>query len=121
MKEIINKTFGGLSKAYYFRQLLFGSIFAALMIFIMFQAETIDYGVATIILIVFLLNTLLYPYSRFVYESIVDFILGNNTFFINSMFFLVIKIFTMLICWYFAIFIAPIGLIYLYWHHSKTQ
>lgn len=28
---------------------------------------------------------------------------------------------TMLLCWAFAIFIAPIGLAYLYYHHSKAE
>lgn len=66
------------------------------------------------------INTFLYPYSRFVYESIVSFIMGNNVFFVNAIFMVVVKIFTMLLCWSFAIFIAPIGLAYLYYHHSKA-
>lgn len=117
MKAVLHKTLGGLSKEYYLRQLLFGSVFTAIMVFMMFRTGRFDAGV----IIFTLLSTLLYPYSRFVYESIVDFIFGNNTFFINSIFFLLIKMFTMLICWNFAIFIAPIGLIYLYWHHSRAQ
>lgn len=32
---------------------------------------------------------------------------------------LFIKLFTMAMCWAFAIFIAPVGLAWLYWHHSK--
>lgn len=42
-------------------------------------------------------------------------------FFVNALFLLAIKIITMLICFGFAMFIAPIGLIYLYYYHSKNK
>ncbi|MNR50910.1 hypothetical protein D3C85_1704980 [compost metagenome] len=64
--------------------------------------------------------TLLYPYSRFVYERIVGFIMGDNVFFVNAFFMLFAKAFTMLICWTCAIFIAPVGLAYLYFYHRKA-
>lgn len=66
-------------------------------------------------------STLLYPYSRFVYESIVRFIMGENVFFVNAIFMLITKFITMLMCWGVAIFVAPIGLAYLYYHHSKAE
>ncbi len=66
-------------------------------------------------------STILYPYSRFVYESIVGFIMGQNVFFVNAIFMLTVKFMTMTICWAFSIFIAPAGLAYLYFHHSKAN
>ena len=70
----------------------------------------------------FSFNTLLYPYSRFVYEKIVGFILGENTFFVNALLMLVVKVLTMEMCWGIAVFITPVGLIYLYlyFYHSKN-
>jgi hypothetical protein len=65
-------------------------------------------------------NTLLYPYARFVYEGVVGFVLGHNTFYVNAMLMLFVKALTMLLCWLFALFIAPVGLIYLYVHHSRA-
>lgn len=64
---------------------------------------------------------LLYPYSRFVYESVVGFIMGDNVFFTSAVLMLLIKYLTMSLCWVFAIFIAPIGLAYLYFHHTKIE
>jgi hypothetical protein len=61
-------------------------------------------------------NTLLYPYSRFVYEGVMGFIVGQNVFWMNVLF---MKLVTMALCWSCAIFIALIGLAYLYYHHSK--
>lgn len=117
MQEIIKKTFGGLSAQYYIRQLFFGSLFAALVIYMAINGgKPIQLSMIALLAV----NTLLYPYSRFVYESVVRFIIGDNVFFVNAIFMIVIKIFTMLLCWGFAIFIAPIGLAYLYYHHSKT-
>lgn len=114
MHPIIVKTFGGLSKAYYFRQFVFGLIFPALFILIL---PNINFSVIAVLLV----NTLLYPYSRFVYESIIDFIIGNNTFVINAAVMLFVKLSTMALCWALAIFVAPLGLAYLYYHHSKDQ
>ena len=65
-------------------------------------------------------STFLYPYSRFVYESVVGFLMGENVFYFNAFVMLFAKLFTMLMCWSFAIVVAPIGLAYLYFHHSKA-
>ncbi|MGD9860051.1 MAG: hypothetical protein AB7S90_08340 [Marinobacterium sp.] len=118
MQEIIKKTFGGLSTQYYIRQLFFGSLFAVLIFYVVITGgRSIQISMIALLAI----NTLLYPYSRFVYESIVNFVMGNNVFFLNAVLMIVAKIFTMMLCWGFAIFIAPVGLAYLYYHHSKTS
>ena len=95
--SFIKKTFGGLSSPYYLRQLFFGAIFTALLI------------------------VLMYKYSRFVYESVADFIFGDNVFFVNALFLLVAKFITMLLCYGFAFVIAPLGLLYLYFYHTKNK
>jgi hypothetical protein len=71
--------------------------------------------------VIFIANTFLYPYSRFVYESIVGFIFGENVFFVNVLFLFTAKFITMLIYWSFAAFIAPLGLLYLYFYHTKNK
>lgn len=118
MHPVIAKTFGGLSLNYYVRQFLFGLIFPAFFIFMQSQT-TQPTSIGTYFFLA--ISTLLYPYSRFVYESIIGFIMGENVFFINSIVMLFTKLITMLICWTCAIFIAPIGLAYLYYYHSKQQ
>lgn len=118
MHPVIAKTLGGLSLNYYLRQFVFGLIFPAL--FLLMQSQTIQ--PTSIGMIVFLLiSSLLYPYSRFVYESIIGYIMGQNVFFINAIVMLFTKLITMLLCWACAIFIAPVGLMYLYFYHSKQQ
>ena len=68
-----------------------------------------------------ILSQILYPYSRFVYHSITDFIFRNNMFIVNAFLMLILKFLMMMICWFVAIFVAPIGLLYLYYHHTKEE
>ncbi|MDR0781872.1 MAG: hypothetical protein LBF16_14495 [Pseudomonadales bacterium] len=116
MHPIIRKTLGGLSLQYYLRQFMFGLVMAALLYFLTTQG-----GRPFELWFFTLTSTLLYPYSRFVYESIVGFVMGENVFFVNALLMLITKIFTMFLCWGFAWFIAPIGLVYLYYHHTKAE
>jgi hypothetical protein len=118
MSPLLAKTFGGLSRAYYFRQFVFGLSFAVFFFFIASRSpHAMPLGMAVFLVA----NTLLYPYARFVYEGVINFLLGENRFYVNAILMLFVKLLTMLMCWAFAIFIAPVGLIYLYVHHSRAM
>lgn len=118
MHPILKKTIGGLSPRYYFRQLFFSVILCGIFLYpLTHELEQLPFG----IMILLAINTFLYPYSRFSYQGVVSFIIGDNVFFGNAGAMLLAKLFTMLMCWAFAIFIAPIGLVYLYFHHSKVD
>ena len=123
MKNIIAKSLGGLNGQYYFRQLFFGGAFSLLYILLLSQNDQTSSSFAQDIFLYgyLFVSAFLYPYSRFVYESIVSFIMGDNVFFANAIIVLMVKIITMAICWSMAILIAPLGLIYLYIYHSRTQ
>jgi hypothetical protein len=116
MHPIIEKTFGGLSMPYFMRHFVFGLVIS---IFVVFMSARSPSGISFGLIFISIISAGLYPYSRFVYESIVDFIMGNNVFFINIFVMLFVKAMTMVMCWALAIFIAPIGLTYLYFYHTK--
>ena len=118
MTSFFWKTFGGLSAACYFRHLFFGCLFPG---FIYLSTKNNIHPLPWNAYALFALNTLLYPYSRFVYESVVGFILGRNVFFMNGWVFVIAKVVTMTACWALAMAIAPIGLLYLYFHHSLLE
>ena len=118
MQSFLLKTFGGLTPSYYIRQLIFGSLFAILILSVAANSQTGLMGKPGLIVMA-IVCTLLYPYSRFVYESVVGYVMGENVFFVNAVLMLIVKSFTMAMCWSFAIFIAPVGLAYLYWHNSR--
>ncbi|MCY1305010.1 hypothetical protein D9M68_814510 [compost metagenome] len=117
MKNLIRTTFGGLSMQYYLRQLFFGSLF---LLFIIWGSTQGSRPVQPGLIVFSVVLTLLYPYSRFVYERVVGFVLGDNLFFVNALVMLMVKLFTMFLCWAFAIFVAPVGLLYLYFHHRRA-
>lgn len=121
MRNFLTKTFGGLSPSYYIRNFIFALLPAAFVVFLEFsisdsEHQPLRYGMIAMAVI----STLLYPYSRFVYESAVDFVVGRNLFAVNAVIFLLLKLVTILMCWFLAVFIAPIGLIYLYFRHRKS-
>lgn len=116
MPPILEKTFGGLSPRYYFRQLFFGFLIFAFFAFVMSRGAQSAPIWAWCFGIV---STFLYPYSRFVYEGTARFIVGENVFLVNAILMLGIKLFTMMMCWEFAVCVAPIGLLYLFYYHSK--
>ncbi len=119
MHPVLQKTIGGLSREYYIRNLIFGALIGMLWFYLLSHGNK-DLSVLWLWPVV-IVNTLLYPYSRFVYESVMGFILGKNVFIMNAVFLLFAKLITMAMCWSAAIFMAPIGFAYLYYHHSKPN
>jgi|MDSY01.2.fsa_nt_gb hypothetical protein len=124
MKNIINKSFKGLSSKYYLRQLLFGFLIFGLVLASMTDSQNYEniLRLEGMVMIVFsLICVFLYPYSRFVYESVVNYILGDNLFFTNILIVGIFKFTTMTLCFFLAPFIAPVGLISLYIMHTIQE
>ncbi|EPW6985794.1 hypothetical protein ACWOYS_004252 [Vibrio parahaemolyticus] len=119
MNNFFRKSFGGLTKEYYIRQFLFGLIFTSLFMYMLFTQPK-DPGESVALFAIFLVNTLLYPYSRFVYEGIFDFIIGKNVFILPVIPMFIAKVATMFLCWGLSIFIAPIGLVFLHFYSSNN-
>ena len=120
MRQVFQKTLGGLSPQYYFRQMFFSVLIAAFLAYVIVQGgqgKAPPLGAWFFVIV----NTFLYPYSRFVYENVVDFIVGDNVFWVDGKMMIFSKLMTMALCWGGALFVAPIGLAYLYYSHSKAQ
>jgi hypothetical protein len=121
MLTVLKKTFGGLSGQYLFRQYFFSLFlfsFGMACVYLSSQASGKPMNLA--VLPFFIINLLLYPYSRFVYERVIGFIMGNNVFYGEATSMLWFKFITMMLCWLLSIFIAPLGLVYLYFHNSRA-
>ena len=132
---IFRKTFGGITRQYYLRHFAFGLAFLLFILYVVFiyeptnpdtlrQAESIRQvavheQIGKVLMVV--VCTVLYPYARFVWESVAGFIMGNNVFILPLLFMMLLKVIGMTICWAGAIFIAPIGLAWLYYHHTKQE
>lgn len=132
---ILQKTFGGLSKEYYFRHLIFALIFGAIFAYIQYSSYTRiiadtnatgaikdNFHTSSIAMYFYIaICAFLYPYARFVYESIVNFIMGENVFLINIIILMIWKFVVMVTLFCFAPIIAPIGLLYLWYYHNKNK
>ena len=115
MQNFLAKTFGGLSRPYYFRHFVFGLIFPIFIFWMLSHSKLPSGGHAFpfALVTIAVVNTLLYPYARFVYEGVIGFFMGDNVLFVNVFIALWWKLVTMTLCWAVAIFVAPIGLGYL--------
>ena len=120
MRSLFAKTFGGLNASCYVRHFVFGSL-VAIVLAVLVANSTHGFAGKPGLILFLVVNTLLYPYARFVYEGVVGYVIGDNFIYGPAMTMLWAKCFTVAMCWTFAVFIAPIGLIYLFWHHSRNQ
>ncbi|NLZ45991.1 MAG: hypothetical protein GX896_04800 [Clostridiales bacterium] len=122
--DILSRTFGGLKKDYFVRNLVIGLIFSA-PIWVMIDAlETRatnqkPFWDMFFIKAYFSLMGLLYPYAKFLYDYIWELIIGDTTYFYSINIITVwFKLFTRIMCWGFAWVLAPIGLLILYFKNS---
>ncbi|CAG4920881.1 hypothetical protein [Paraburkholderia gardini] len=118
MHPVLVRSFGSLPPRYYVRQFLFSLFFPGFLLL----ASTHGKGLLSLPLhlqVIIALNTLLYPYSRFVYESVIGYIVGDTVLVFPAILYGTAKLFTMLFCWAFAIYVASIGLIWLYFRSDR--
>ena len=112
--------FCGLKPSYYLRHFI---LISPLTLFILLHTPLTDKATHTIInwhqvenFTFIFISWLLYPFSRFVYESVVGWLFGNNIFIVNSLIWLIAKLIIVGFCLTFAIVLAPIAWIYLFWY-----
>lgn len=127
VKDILRKTVGGLSREYYWRHFLIAAALVVLPILTMFYmvgAKELGFSyqpqmIVVVVLVVLML--LVYPYSRFVYDSLAGFLMGDSVYLINPVLLLFWRLFVFFICMQFSFVLAPAGMIYLYYYHTKQE
>jgi len=123
MKKLFLKTFGGLSAGYYFRHLFFGALVMAAMIWAMttgFGTGSHTRAIEPMMIVIMAILTLLYPYAYFVYDNVIGFLMGDGGWLVNGILWLIWKIVVTMMLWFFSFVVAPIGLLYLLYYHSKN-
>lgn len=111
-----------MTKAYYVHQFIFGAVIAVALLWLPLGTNNeVTVGFALWLTV----NTVVYPYLRFVYETVTDFILGDNVFILPTVILLPWKLVTMFLCLAMAIFVARVRLagiyIYLTSQEKKVQ
>lgn len=111
--------FGGLQPAYYLRHFILISPLPLVMLanapLIDLETHTLNWNLVPGFAFV-AVSWLIYPFSRFVYESVVNWILGDNVLIANAFIWLIAKLVTMVLCFSLAVFLAPIAWIYIFWY-----
>ena len=125
-QQIVAFAFKGLQPSYYWRHFVLGSIVPIIIVglnaYVGFTNPEISTGTAIIGILSYIAGALflliLYPFSRFAYESIVDFIMGNNVIISNGLLFLTYKYISYAILLCFSFVIAPIDMIILFFYNK---
>lgn len=73
--------------------------------------EAADYGTLAVLFV----GSLLFPFTKLVWDELRDLALGENFVLINAVVMLIAKIFINFMLWFLSIFVAPLGLLYLWW------
>ncbi|MGL0936135.1 hypothetical protein ACSTEA_22540 [Vibrio vulnificus] len=118
MKQAILSAFGGLDKSYLIKQYAIGILVCVIYALIV---RKYGQGFGLYAVVTFSLNTLLYPYSRYLFESLVKFVFGNTRFDKGAGILIAIKLLSIVFCWSAALFIAPFGLLYIHFRGVRGQ
>lgn len=121
-QQIVFFALKGLNPSYYWRHFVLGGILPILIIamgiYLLFNdPNTTLYDVVTTSFLILTLMVL-YPFSRFAYESVVEFIMGNNVIIANGLVFFLYKYFSYAILFMLSWFVAPIGMIILFFYNK---
>lgn len=113
--ELVRRIFGGVDRAYLIRAYVIGIVLFAAYAWFVSQGTT---PAPTGIYVYFAISTLLFPFSKLVWDEIMSLMLGRNMFVMNAVFMIVIKLFINVLLWGCAVFVAPLGILWL-WHRTR--
>lgn len=120
LTSIISKTFLRLRPNYYFKNMAFSVIVTGAFLYLLYtQGLLLSSPPLQWFLLAF--NALMYPYSIFLFDSLLSFFMGNKTYQTSASFYFMFRLLAMVICYLFAILISPVGLIHLYARYGKKN
>ncbi len=112
--KYLRRIFGGFNTQYLVRSYVLSFVFFGLMIYAVVinrpAASPVNWSGTTLLVI----SALLYPFSKLVYDELKAFLLGNNVFYLSAPIVIIAKLFINALLFAFAIFIAPLGVLYLH-------
>lgn len=118
MLQFFENTLFGLNRKYYFRNLLIAALFACLVWYLTKYASSHSTvgEIPDVYIIInntyLVLSTLLYPYAKYAYDSLWEFIFNDSVWAFGGILLLIVLYFKLIIraiLFVFAIFLAPIG------------
>ena len=104
--DFIRRIFGSVERSYLIRAYIFGALFFAFVMALGPRANAF-------LTVYFAICTVLFPFAKLVWDEAKSVILGNNIFFLPALILVVLKLFINILLWAFALFVAPLGILYL--------
>jgi len=117
--SFISRTFGALRPAYMIRAYVIGAIFFACMVWLRLQTPDAHGNTDKVMLLIYLfVCTLLFPFAKLIWDELRNVALGSNFFVMNAVILVFLKLLVNMMLWFFAVFVAPLGVLYL-WYRSR--
>ena len=117
--NFIKRIFGAVQPRYLIRAYVLSAAFMALMVWMMATDGAQPLHDRATTLAVFGVGALLFPFSKLVWDEIKRVMMGETVFFMNAIILMFLKLVVNLFLWSFSIFIAPLGILYL-WFRSRN-
>jgi hypothetical protein len=116
--NFVKRIFRTMDTAYLIRAYLIAAVFLGIIIVFAFNAASPDKPMPASVLVYTVICALLFPFAKLVWDEIAGLVFGKNVIFMNAILLLVLKVFVNMMLFCFAIFIAPLGILYL-WFRSR--
>ncbi len=112
---MFRRILSGVRPAYLIRAWLIGAVFLAIILFFAFQNKNgFPYG----LVVYSVICTILFPFSKLVWDEMKNLIMGNNIFVMNALMLMLLKYMVNAVLWVFAPFIAILGIGYI-WYRTR--
>lgn len=114
MSKMLRWTLGAITFKYYMRQFIIGCFFYA---FYWYMFTDLGGSMPTALIVLFTTNLVFFAYSKFSLTSFLEFLNGGPV--LHGSFFG--RVFYSLLCFCFTVFLAPLGLAYLFYLSYKQD
>jgi len=111
--QFLERIFGSIDRTYLIRAYGIGCALFALLVYLDFKFLHPGIFPPVSILCLFSLNTLLFPFSKIGWDQAKSVVLGTNRFAVPAIILLPVKLFINYMLWGYAVFIAPIAILWL--------
>jgi hypothetical protein len=118
--NFLRRIFGALRPGYLVRSYVIGLVLLGLMIAFTTSVAAKDSGGSPVAMYVyFALCTLLFPFAKLTWDELRNLAFGENVVILNAALMLFLKFVINVLLWGFAVFVAPFGVLYL-WFQTRA-
>lgn len=117
--NIRSRIFGALRPAYMIRAYVIGFALFAFMAWVRSHGPS---DASNYLLIgYFLVCSLIFPFAKFVWDEVMALLMGRNFFIMPAIFLIPLKVLVNGLLWTMAIFVAPLGILYLWFRTGDAN